>query len=147
MEENIGSENNQNFSNNFSKDRLALLDKILKTNLLPLAFIGDSVHTLFVREYVLNSQSSKMANYHSTASRYCQASMQAKVLLAFLPNLSQEEQDIVRRGRNAKPKHHAKNSSVTDYFYATAFEVLVGYLYLKGDSKRLEKLLNFSLTL
>ena len=129
---------------NIDKSNNELLDKILKTNLLPLAFIGDSVHTLFVREYVLNNSPLKMDNYHTLASKYCKASTQSKILKEILPSLTDEEIEIVRRGRNAKPKHHAKNSSIADYSYATAFEVLIGYLYLKGDEIRLNELLNFS---
>ena len=119
------------------------LEDILKTNLLPLAFIGDSVHTLFVREEVLKNPNLKLENYHLIASKYCKASAQAKVLAAL--SLTDEEKEIVRRGRNAKPKHHAKNASSADYSHATAFEVLVGYLYLKNDKARLEEILTQSM--
>lgn len=124
-----------------------LLEKLLKTNLLPLAFIGDSVHTLFVREKVLEQGVNKMDNYNTLASKFCKASTQAKVINALIPLLSEEEYEIVRRGRNAKPKHQAKNASTADYTYATSFEILVGYLYLKGDEKRLNEILNFSISL
>ena len=141
IEEKIDKKNEEKIENGQNK---ALLEKILKTNLLPLAFIGDSVHTMFVREFVLQNNPLKMENYHSIASKYCKASTQAKVLKEFMPYLTDEENEIVRRGRNAKPKHHAKNSSIADYSYATAFEVLIGYLYLKGDSVRLNEILDFS---
>lgn len=124
-----------------------LLEKLLKTNLLPLAFIGDSVHTVFVREKVLEQGVNKMDNYNTLASKFCKASTQAKVINALIPLLSEEEHEIVRRGRNAKPKHQAKNASTADYAYATSFEILVGYLYLKGDEKRLNEILNFSISL
>ncbi len=124
-----------------------LLEKLLKTNLLPLAFIGDSVHTLFVREKVLEQGVNKMDNYNTLASKFCKASTQAKVINALIPLLNEEEHEIVRRGRNAKPKHQAKNASTADYAYATSFEILVGYLYLKGDEKRLNEILNFSISL
>lgn len=122
-----------------------LLKSILQTNLLPLAFIGDSVHTLFVREKVLEKHDSKMDNYHTSASKFCKASCQAKTLREILPSLSEEEKEIVRRGRNAKPKHSAKNASSADYSYATAFEILIGYLYLKGDEDRLNQILEISI--
>ena len=121
-----------------------LLEKLLKTNLLPLAFIGDSVHTLFVREYCLEIYDGKMENYHTEAAKYCKAQSQARVLKELLPTLSEEESEIVRRGRNAKPKHSAKNASQSDYSYATAFEVLIGYLYLKNDNIRLKEILEYS---
>lgn len=123
-----------------------LLDKLISTNLLPLAFIGDSVHTLFVREKVLDQNINKMDNYHNDAAKFCKASTQARVINALIPLLTEEEQEIVRRGRNAKPKHQAKNASSADYAYATSFEILVGYLYLKGDKNRLHEILNFSIS-
>ena len=122
-----------------------LLSSLIQTNLLPLAFIGDSVHTLFIREEVLKKHDLKMDNYHTTASKFCKASAQAKTLREIMPSLSEDEQDIVRRGRNAKPKHSAKNASSADYAYATAYEILVGYLYLKGEENRLNEVLNASL--
>ena len=113
---------------------------------MPLAFIGDSVHTLFVREKILNQNLNKMDNYHTQAAKFCKASSQAKVITSISPLLTEEEQEIVRRGRNAKPKHQAKNASSADYALATSFEILVGYLYLKGDEERLNEILTFSIS-
>ena len=118
---------------------------LLNTNLLPLAFIGDSVHTLFVREEILSMPNRKIENYHTLASFYCKASSQAKALENIKPFLTDEEKEIVRRGRNAKPKHQAKNASQADYSYATAFEVLIGYLHLSGQSERLKEILQLSM--
>ena len=124
-----------------------ILHEFLSKNLLPLAFIGDSVHTLFVREYCLKDANFKMETYHSKSSFYCKASSQAKALKLLNDALTPEEQDIVRRGRNLKPKHHAKNASSADYSFATAFEVLIGYLYLNEDSQRLQEILKLSIEL
>ena len=123
-----------------------ILHQILtKGNILTLAFIGDSVHTLFVREKVLQTGNLKMNNYHTKASKFCKASTQAKVLIDdIIPLLNESELEIVRRARNAKPKHQAKNASNAEYSHATAFEALVGYLYLKGEEKRLQEILEFS---
>lgn len=126
---------------------MELIEKLLKTNLLPLAFIGDSVHTLFVREWCLNNANDKMENYHLRASKFCKASSQAKVLSLLQNSLSEEEKEIVRRGRNAKPKHQAKNASSSEYTYSTAFEVLIGYLYLSKNDERLKEILNLSISL
>ncbi len=123
-----------------------LLNKLLSSNLLSLAFIGDSVHTEFVREQVLASHDGKMNNYHSQASKYCKAEHQSKVMEGIMHILTQEELDIVKRARNAKPKHHAKNASNADYTYATMFEALVGYLYLSDNTKRLEEILTLSIS-
>ena len=121
-----------------------VLNNILKSNLLPLAFIGDSVHTLFIRKFCLNNPNFKIEAYHSKASFYCKASSQAKALHFIFDFLNEEEKEIVRRGRNLKPKHHAKNATTADYTFATAFEVLIGYLYLL-ESDRLDYILNLSL--
>ena len=119
--------------------------QLLNTNLLPLAFIGDSVHTLFVREYALSNPHQKIQNYHTLSSFYCKASSQAKALEKIGGILTDEEKEIVRRGRNAKPKHSAKNATTGDYSYATAFEVLIGYLYLSNQTNRLNEILNLSI--
>ena len=123
-----------------------ILEKILTAgNILTLAYIGDSVHTLFVREKVLKTLGLKMDNYNKEASKFCKAATQARVLReVVMPLLSEEEAGIVRRARNAKPKHQAKNASSADYAYATAFEALVGYLYLKDDKNRLLEILEIS---
>ena len=126
---------------------MELLEKLLKTNLLPLAFIGDSVHTLFVREWCLNSANEKMENYHLKASKFCKASAQAKTLSLLMDRLTEEEKDIVRRGRNAKPKHQAKNASSSEYTHSTAFEVLIGFLYVSKKHERLNEILNLSIFL
>lgn len=119
-----------------------ILQQILTNgNILTLAFLGDSVHTLFIREKVLQNSNFKMNNYHTLASKVCKASSQAQTLKEIMPTLTEEEADIVRRARNAKPKHTAKNATSADYSYATAFEALVGYLYLKDDQKRLQEIL------
>lgn len=122
-----------------------LLPKLLGTNLLPLAFLGDSLHTFYVRNKILNDYNEKMKNYHQKASYYCKASFQSKVLNKIYENLTEKEKEIVRRARNAKPKHTAKNATTKDYFMATAFEALLGYLYLDNQIERLEKILKLSM--
>ena len=116
-----------------------------KNNPLPLAFIGDSVHTLFVRKHILSSYGGKMNNYHSLAAKLCKASAQAQALKAIQPILTEEESDLVRRGRNCKPKHTAKNASTADYTLSTAFEALIGWLYVSGQEDRLNEILQLSI--
>lgn len=122
-----------------------LWEKLNKTNLLPVAFLGDSIHTAFVRKSILEKNNLKMENYHSVASKYCKASSQSKVLEIIIPTLNENEKEIVRRARNAKPKHQAKNCTTKDYLYATAFEALVGYLYLTAQTERLTEILTISI--
>lgn len=122
-----------------------LLKKLQTSNLLSLAFLGDAVHTLFVRKRALDGANDKMNNYHSYASKYCKASHQGAVYNRIAPLLTEEEQEVARRARNAKPKHQAKNASHADYMLATMFEAIVGYLYLKGDNERLNEILELSI--
>ena len=110
-----------------------------------LAFIGDAVHTLFVREQILNGDKKKINDYQKLASLYCRATRQSKVLDKILSILSDEEKDIVRRTRNAKIHHSAKNSSSADYKKATCFEALIGYLYLKKENIKLDEFLKLSM--
>lgn len=117
--------------------------QLLELSPLVLAFIGDSVHTLYVRDGVVKSSNMTANNLHKKASLKCKATHQAKVLDEILNLLTQEEQDVVRRTRNCKVNHTAKNSSLEDYKKATSYEALIGWLYLQGDYERMEKFLNY----
>ena len=107
-----------------------------------LAFIGDAVHTLFVRDKVVKSGNLLIKDYHKKSSFECRAKNQAEFLDKIMLMLNVDELDILRRARNAKIGHIAKNSDIETYKKATAFEALVGYLYLKGDFDRLNQILN-----
>ena len=119
------------------------INSLLSGNLLPLAFLGDSVHTLYVRQNMLKKFQS-LGNLSSHSAKLCKASAQAQALKKIMPLLTDEEAEIVRRARNSKSKHTAKNASVADYSYATAFEALIGYLFLTKQTERLEKMLQIS---
>ena len=112
---------------------------------LALAFIGDSVHTLYVREHIVKNDVLKVNDYHKLSAHYCKAETQSKVLDLILPNLSEQEKDIVRKARNTKIHHNAKNASVKDYKQATSFEALIGYLYFTKRNERLEEILSLSM--
>ena len=126
-------------------DKKEILEKLIQSNLLSLAFMGDAVHTQFVREYILSKANCKMSNFHTLATKFCKASAQAKTLQQLIPLLKEDELDIVRRARNAKPKHQAKNASTKDYNQATAFEALIGYLYFSEKNERLQEILKISI--
>lgn len=109
-------------------------------NPLVLAYIGDAVFEVFVRQYVI-SQPNQRPNYlHRQSTRFVSAKAQAKALQRLLPELTEEELDIVRRGRNAKSGSSPKNADILEYRHSTAFECLVGYLYYKQDYARLRRL-------
>lgn len=106
---------------------------------LALAYVGDAVYELFVRTKLV-AYPAKMQTLHKMAVKYVQASSQAEIIHAWEPSLTDEEKDVVRRGRNAKsgvPRH----GDAMDYRYSTGLEALVGYLYLSGRQGRLAELL------
>lgn len=106
------------------------------------AYIGDCVYELYVREELINKSNLKPHKLHMEAIKYVRAKKQAEILQEILPKLTEKEQDIVRRGRNAENHHLPKNASVQEYMYATAFEALIGYLYLTKKDKRLKEILS-----
>lgn len=109
---------------------------------LALAYVGDSVFELFVREKILSAdQSNKVHTLHQKAIRIVNAKSQAALLEAVLPQLTEAECYIVQRGKNAKPHSVPKNADILDYKNATAFEALIGFLYLTGNRERLFELL------
>lgn len=114
---------------------------------LALAFMGDAIHTAYVRKCVLMGQKNKLNNYHETAKKFCNARHQKEVFEKLLPVLSEEEQDVVRRARNCHSKHSAKNFDEETYKKATAFEALIGFLYLSQNTQRLDEILKISVNL
>lgn len=105
------------------------------------AYIGDSVYEMFIRTYLVNNSNAKPHKLHIESIKYVKAKAQADILLKIEDKLTEEEKDIVRRGRNTENHHVAKNSNVADYSKATAFEALIGYLYLTKQDERLEEIL------
>lgn len=106
---------------------------------LQLAYIGDAVYELFVRTVILNrDQNSKLL--HKKATGYVSASAQAELVHALEERLEEKEQEMVRKGRNAKTNTSPKNAELIDYKYATGFECLMGYLYLSGKDERLTEI-------
>lgn len=108
---------------------------------LAMAFIGDGVHTLFVRDECVKSQVRLSKDYHNICAGKCNAKAQAIKLEGLLEMLDDDEKDIIRRARNAKIHHTAKNFDEETYKKATAFEALVGYLYLIGRYDRIKYIL------
>lgn len=107
---------------------------------LNLAFIGDTVFDLLVREELVSSGSRPVGELHGEASKRVCAKAQADAVKRIIPYLTKSESDVFRRGRNASPSGHPKNQSVGDYHYATGLECLFGWLYLKGETQRIKEL-------
>ena len=105
------------------------------------AYVGDSVFEMFIRTHLVNFSNAKPHKLHIEAIKYVKAKAQAELLKKLQNLLTDEEKDIVRRGRNTENHHLPKNSNVQEYMYATAFEALIGYLYLTKQHSRLKEIL------
>ena len=106
------------------------------------AYVGDAVYELYIRSHLVTTTKLKPHKLHIEAIKYVKASAQANILKNMDNFFTEEEKEIIRRARNTKSHHIAKNAEVEDYRYSTAFEGLIGYLYLAGKNKRLEEILN-----
>ena len=106
------------------------------------AYIGDAVYELYIRTNLVNKTKLKPHKLHIESIKYVKAKAQADILKELMEILTDEEKDIVRRARNAENHHLPKNADPEDYMYSTAFEGLIGYLYLIGQKERLKELLD-----
>lgn len=107
---------------------------------LALAFLGDSVYEIMVREYVLLSANMPASKLHSLKIKRVCAAYQAAAIDMIMSELTEEEIAIYKRGRNATGNSVPKNGNAADYHKATGFESLFGYLYLTGEDQRLQTL-------
>ena len=103
---------------------------------LTLAYIGDCIYDLIIKTLVINEGNRQVQKLHQKTSSYVQASAQSKMMRTMQEHLTEEEHAIYKRGRNAKSFSTAKNATVSDYRRATGFEALMGWLYLRGESRR-----------
>lgn len=111
---------------------------------LVLAYIGDAVYEVYVRTLLVGESNAPVHILHKRSTDFVKAKAQSDIIHRIMDNLSLDEQDIVRRGRNAKSGTIPKNADVTEYKYATGFESLIGYLYLKEDVERLMQVLKMA---
>lgn len=112
---------------------------------LALAYIGDSIYDVIIRTVVVERGNQSAKKLHRTAVRYVNAGTQARMAEALQEMLTEEEEDVYRRGRNTKSNSTAKNASVTDYRKATGLEALLGYLYLQDRTDRAVELVKLGL--
>lgn len=108
---------------------------------LALAYIGDAVFEVAVRQHVIARPNLRPHHLHRLSTKYVSAKAQAGLLALLEPQLTEEERDVVRQGRNAKSGTIPKNANVLDYRHATAFESLIGFLYYTGAHDRLRSLI------
>lgn len=109
------------------------------------AYMGDCIYEKYVREYLVTSTKYKPHKLHIEATKLVKASAQAHILQELENELSNDEKEIVRRTRNTENHHLPKNATVQEYMYATAFEGLIGYLYLTKQEERLTEILKKSI--
>lgn len=114
-----------------------------KINPVTLAFLGDAVYSLWVREKLVLSGSGKAADFQRAAGKIVSAHGQSAFLEKVLPLLTVEEEEIYRRGRNAKKATKSKNATAGEYSRSTGFEAVLGFLHLTGNQDRINELLSY----
>lgn len=110
-----------------------------------LAYIGDAIYEVAVRQYLISLPDLKPNHLHKTATGLVSAKAQSRILGLLDSELTDEEKNIVRQGRNAKSGSVPKNADVLEYRHATAFECLVGYLYYTDQHDRLRELIHIGI--
>ena len=114
------------------------------TNPVVLAFLGDAVYSLWVREQLVRSGEGKPAEFQRAAAKLESARGQSAYLERILPLFTETEEEIYRRARNAKKATKSKNADAGEYNRSTGFEAVLGYLHLIGDRARIEELLSYT---
>lgn len=115
---------------------------VRQINTTALAFMGDAVYEVYVRKHVMETGQTNADRLHQMAVPYVRAKGQAQAVKTMLTGfLSEEESALVRRARNRRTISKPKNADIIDYKMATAFEALIGFLYLSGEESRLEEVM------
>lgn len=112
---------------------------------LALAYIGDGVYELFIRTHVLAKGNMPVNKMHKASRELVRASAQAKLYHLIESQLSEEELQVLKRGRNAKSISAPKNADITEYRHATGIEALIGYLYVEGKIERIQEIIEIGL--
>ena len=121
------------------------IDKIENPSLLPaltLAIVGDSVYDLYFKSRLISLKTMPCGRIHTLAIGYVRASAQSYAIRILETDVTDDEEAVYHRGRNAKPSSMPKHADVSEYHRATGFEALIGYLYLKGETDRIDYLLD-----
>ena len=123
------------------------LDEKDVRNMCPqtLAFVGDGVYSLYIRQKLIIAGNLKGKELHASATNFVKAKGQSNFIDKLLPIFTEREMEVFKRGRNFKTQSQAKNASIIDYRRATGLEAVLGYLYLTGQTDRLNEILNLSI--
>lgn len=113
-------------------------------NVITLAYLGDAVYEVYVRDYLIKKGIAKVEDLQKEAINLVSAKSQSKILDYLINNniLNDEEIDIVKRGRNYKRESHPKNTDIITYKMATGFETLIGYLYIDNKIDRINEIID-----
>ena len=116
-------------------------------NVITLAYLGDSIYEVYVREYLINKGIAKVLDLQNESIKYVSAKSQSKILSYLMDNnlLTENELDIVKRGRNYKRSSHPKNTDIITYKMSSGFEAMIGYLYLSDNKERIDEIINYVL--
>ena len=118
--------------------------EVLKIHPVTLAFVGDAVYSLYVREKLVKAGEDKPGVYQKAASAAVSARGQNELLQKIEPLFTEEEAEIFRRARNSRKNSNAKNATAAEYNRSTGVEAVVGYLYLTENFPRIEEILSFA---
>ncbi|KAF5087275.1 Mini-ribonuclease 3 [anaerobic digester metagenome] len=121
-------------------DRHYTREQAAAMNPLALAYLGDGIYSDMIRKYLLGCGHQNVNFMTKTSIHYVRASAQAQIIRELLPELTEAEQRIFKRGRNTASQV-PKNANPSDYRYATGFETLIGYLFLCGETERMNELI------
>ncbi len=122
-----------------------LKDEVKKINTTVLAYIGDGIYEVAIRKYIVSGGSPHIDVIHGQTVKYVKGESQAKVLKVIMEILSEEEILLVKRARNRKTISKPRNIDPVNYKLATAFEALIGYLYMTDQIERLDEIVRLSI--
>lgn len=114
-------------------------------NGLALAYVGDAIYETYIRDYLVHQGQTRPNQLHRMATHFVSAKAQASLMHEMMAAemLTEQEETMFKRGRNAKSHTSAKNADITTYRISTGFEALMGYLHLSGEKERMEELINW----
>ena len=120
---------------------------VKQINVITLAYLGDAIYEVYIREHLISTGIAKVEELQKAAIKYVSAKGQSKILAMLIDYnyLTDDELDIVKRGRNYKRESHPKNTDIITYKMSTGFETLIGYLYLNNEKKRLDAIIKYIL--
>lgn len=137
----MGNELYDSIKDSFSLKELSLQ----QVQPLTLAYIGDAAYEMVIRTIEISKGDRPIKKIHQNSVLLVKADTQSRMVDIMLPILTEEEEAVYKRGRNAKAETKAKNASIGDYRRATGFEALMGYLYLAGKTDRMVEIVKFCL--